>query len=121
MSLADPQSVTVNAVAQSMPRILVSGTSSTYAKADESFKLTISHQKSTSKGNRRVRSMARIDQRAIVPDPLTAVNDYETLSFYVVIDRPEVGFTSTQCDQLIAGFKTWLDSTMVGKLYGQET
>jgi len=121
MALSDPQSVTVNAVAQSMPRILVSGTSSTYAKSDESFKLTISHQKTASKGNRRIRSMARIDQRAIVPDPLTAVNDYETLSFYVVIDRPEAGFSSTQTEQLITGFKTWLDATMIGKLYGQET
>lgn len=113
----DPQSVTVNAVAQSMARVLISGTSAVYQKADETFKLSISHQKS--KG--RIRSMARIDQRAIVPDPLTAVNDYETLSFYFVIDRPEVGFSSTQVDQLIAGLKTWLDTTAIGKLYGQES
>jgi hypothetical protein len=65
--------------------------------------------------------MARIDQKAIVPDPLTAVNDYETLSFYTVIDRPLAGFSSTQVDQLIAGFKTWLDSTTIGKLFGQES
>jgi hypothetical protein len=114
---ADPQSITVNAVAKSMPRILSSGTSSTYQKTDEEFKLIISHLKS--KG--RIRSMARVDQRAIVPDPLTAVNDYETLSFYCVVDRPEVGFTQTQVDQLIAGFKTWLDTTASGKLFGQES
>lgn len=114
---ADPQSVTVNAVAQSMPRVEVKGLSAVYQKPDESFKLTISHQKS----NRRVRSMARIDQRAIVPDPLTAVNDYETLTFYCVVDRPEVGFTSTQVEQLIAGIKTWLDATAIGRLYGQES
>lgn len=113
----DPQVVTVNAVAQSMPRIKVDGLSAVYAKADESFKLTISHQKS----NQRIRSMARIDQRAIVPDPLTSVNDYETLSFYVVVDRPEVGFSQTIVDQLIAGLKTWLDTTASGKLYGQES
>lgn len=114
---ADPQSVTVNAVAQSMPRIEVNGTKAIYQKSDQSFTLTISHQAS----NQRIRSMARIDQRAIVPDPLTAVNDYETLSFYVVVDRPEVGFSSTQVDQLIAGLKTWLDSTAIGKLYGRES
>lgn len=114
---ADPQSVTVNAVAQSMPRIEVNGTKATYQKSDQSFTLTISHQGS----NKRIRSMARIDQRAIVADPLTAVNDYETLSFYVVVDRPEVGFSSTQVDQLIAGLKTWLDSTAIGKLYGRES
>lgn len=115
---ADPQSVTVNAVAQSMPRIDTGNKRTIYQKADGTFTLTISHQ--VVSGDR-VRSMARIDQKAIVPDPLTAVNDYETLSFYVVIDRPLAGFTSTQTDQLITGFKSWLDSTAIGKLYGQES
>jgi len=114
---ADPQSVTVNSVAQSLARILIEGKKCVYQKADATFTLTISHQQIAGD---RLRSMARIDQRAVVPDPLTAVNDYETLSFYFVIDRPLVGFTSTQVEQLIAGLKTWLDSTAIGKLYGQE-
>jgi hypothetical protein len=113
----DPQSITVNAVAQSMPRISSVGTKSVYQKNDLSFTMTISHAVSKD----RLRSMVRVDQRAIVPDPLTAVNDYETLSFYVVIDRPLAGFSSTQVEQLITGFKTWLDATSIGKLYGQES
>lgn len=117
MSFSDPQSVTVNAVAKSMPRISSSGTSAIYANSDETFKLTISHTKS----KERIRSMARIDQRAIVPDPLTSVNDFETLSFYFVIDRPFVGFSSSAVEELIVGLKTWLDSTTMGKLYGQES
>jgi hypothetical protein len=114
---ADPQSVTVNAVPQSMPRISSNGKISIYQKADGTFTLTLSHLLAKN----RVRSMARIDQKAIVADPLTSVNDYETLSFYVVVDRPNYGFTSTQVDQLITGFKTWLDSTAIGKLFGQES
>lgn len=114
---SDPQSVTVNSVAQSMPKIESTGNSSLYSKADGTFKLKISHTQSKT----RIRSMVRIDQRAIVADPLTAVNDYESLAFYVVVDRPEAGFTSTQVDQLIAGLKTWLDSTAIGKLYGRES
>lgn len=114
---ADPQVVTVNAVAQSMPRLSSTGTAATYAKADGTFTLNISHKESKD----RIRSMARIDQKAVVADPLTAVNDYETLSFYVVVDRPVYGFTSAQTDQLIAGLKTWLDSTAIGKLYGRES
>lgn len=117
MAFTDPQVVTINAVAKSMPRVKVDGLSAIYQLSDESVKLTLSHQKS----NKRIRSMARIDQRAIVPDPLTSVNDFETLSFYVVVDRPEVGFTSAQVEQLIAGLKTWLDTTVIGKLYGQES
>jgi len=113
----DPQVVTVNAVAQSMPRISSKDLSATYQKDDQSYKLTVSHLSS----NQRIRSMVRIDQRAIVPDPLTSINDYETLSFYFVVDRPEVGFSSTQVDQLVQGLKTWLDSTAVGKLYGLQS
>lgn len=114
---ADPQVVTVNAVAQSMPRVSTGGTKSTYQKNDLTYTLNLSHTQVKD----RIRSMARVDQRAIVPDPLTSVNDYETLSVYLVIDRPLAGFSSTQVDQLITGFKTWLDSTAVGKLYGSES
>lgn len=114
---ADPQVITVNAVAQSMPRIASVGQKSTYQKNDLTFTLNLSHTVAKD----RIRSMARVDQRAIVPDPLTSVNDYETLSVYLVIDRPLAGFSSTQVDQLIAGFKTWLDTTASGKLYGQES
>jgi hypothetical protein len=114
---SEPITVTVNSVGKVMPRIQSKDLSSIYANADTSFKLTISHQ--LSKG--RVRSMARIDQRAIVADPLTSVNDYETLSFYCVIERPEVGFTTAQIEQLVTGFKSWLDNTAVDKLVGLET
>jgi hypothetical protein len=114
---SDPQTITVNAVAQAMPRVETSGRKSIYQKSDQTFTLTVSHTPSRD----RVRSMARVDQKAVVADPLTAVNDYETLSFYVVVDRPLAGFTSTQTEQLIAGFKTWLDSTAIGKLFGQES
>lgn len=117
MAFADPQTVTVNAVAKVMARVLIEGKKAIYQLADQTFTLTISHLVS----NRRIRSMVRIDQRAIVADPLTAVNDYETLSFYFVLDRPDYGFTQTQCEQLIAGLKTWLDNTAIGRLYGQES
>jgi hypothetical protein len=114
----DPQSVTVNAVAQSMPRVETNGKKSVYSKSDETFKLTLSHTPSKD----RIRSMARLDQRAIVTNPLDSTqSDYDTLSFYVVIDRPLYGFTMTQTEQLITGFKAWLDTTAVDKLFGQES
>lgn len=113
----DPQVITVNSVAKSMPRFMIDGTKSFYQTSDELFKLTISHIKSGD----RVRSMVRVDQRAIVADPLTSVNDYETLSFYCVLDRPIYGFTQVQIEQLVAGFKTWLDNTALGKLTGLES
>jgi len=120
--LSDPQTITVNAVAKAMPRIQTTGTSAVYSLSDETFKLEVSHQKiAKGKTASRIRSLVRFTQRAIVPDPLTAVNDYETTSIQIVIDRPEVGFTATQLDQMSAGLKTWLDTTMMGKLFGQES
>jgi hypothetical protein len=49
------------------------------------------------------------------------VNDYELLSFYFVIDRPDVGFSATEVNYLVAGLEGWLDSTAVGKLFGNES
>jgi hypothetical protein len=119
MALTDPQVVTINAVQKSMPRVSTSGTSAKYQMPDQAFALVVSH--SVTKDGR-IRSLARLDQRAIVVDPLDSnKSDYDTLGFYVVVDRPEYGFTQTQLEQLITGFKTWLDNTMVGKLFGQES
>lgn len=114
----DPQVVTVNAVAQSLPRVESKGLSAIYKKADDSYKLTISH----TPNRERVRSMARIDYRAVVADPLTSENDYETLSFYVVLDRPVYGFTLATTQNLIVGLTDWLqDSGVIGRLVGTES
>jgi hypothetical protein len=116
--LNDPQIITVNAVAQSMPRIQMQGTSSTYQKADQTFSLDISH---TTTKDGRVRSMAKVTQRKVVADPLTSENDYDNLVFYIVLDRPGYGFSDVEAQQLVTGFKTWLDNAMVTKLYGKES
>lgn len=116
MALADPQTVTVNSVAKSLALIIRDGQKAVYMTSDGLFKLTVSHQASKD----RVRSQVQIEQKAIVADPLTAVNDYDFLKFYCVFDRPNSGFSLAQEQQLIAGFQAWLDSTMVGKIVGQE-
>jgi hypothetical protein len=121
MSLSDPQTITVNAVAKAMPRILNEGSHSLYQMSDQTFSLDIRHLASRKDKKSRVKSFAAFTQRAVVPDPLTAVNDFETVSISVLVDRPEAGFTATQIDQMVAGFKTWLDTTMVTKLYGRES
>jgi hypothetical protein len=115
---SDPQTVTVNSVAKVMPKTASSGESSTYKLADGTYQFEISHSES----KQRIRSMVRITQRAIVTNPLDSTDqDYDNLVFYVVLDRPVYGFTSTDAVNLITGFKTWLDSTAIGKLYGRES
>lgn len=117
MAFADPQSITVNAVAKSLVRIKSDGFKSIYRTADEEFTFTISHQESKS----RTRRMARFDQRKVAADPLTAVNEYKTASFYVVIDEPEYGFSDAEIDYLVQGLKTWLSSGNVAKICANES
>jgi hypothetical protein len=118
MAFTDPQTITVATVAQTMPRIETNGQKSVYQKADQTFTFTISHQNAP--GNR-VRSLTKFEEKAVVPDPLTSVNDYEHASIQLVIDRPLAGFSQTRIDQLVQGFKSWLTTTAVGQLYGRES
>lgn len=115
---ADPQTITISTVAQTMPRVEVGNRRAVYRKADGTHILTISH--ASASGNR-MRSMVRIDKNAVVPDPITQVNDTETLGVYLVIDRPEQGFTVSEVDAVIQGLKAWLTTAAVTALYGQES
>lgn len=121
MALADPQTITVNSVAKVMPRILSEGTHSTYQLSDLTFTLDVLHRTVRRDGKQRVVSTVKFIHRKVVADPLTSVNDYEFLNESVQIDRPEAGFTATEVDQNWAGFKTWFDSTMMGKIFGRES
>lgn len=117
MSFSDPQSITVNSVAKSMPRISTEATRSVYQKAEEDFKMTISHQVARD----RTRHMVRVDQRVVATDPLTAANEYKVLGVYVVIDEPEYGFTDTEIDYLVQALKGWATTANVLKVLGSET
>lgn len=102
--LADPQTVTVNAVAQELNRVKSDGFRSEYATADEEFKFVVSHQES----GKRTRRMIRLDQRVVAADPLTALNEYKSLGVYLVIDEPEYGFDDAAIYDVIAGLLGWL-------------
>lgn len=116
MSFTDPQSITVNAVAKSMPRISSEGTRSVYQKAEEDFKMTISHQIAKD----RTRRMVRVDQRVVATNPLDASTEYKTLGVYLVIDEPEYGFSDTEIDYLVQALKTWASTANVLKVCGNE-
>jgi hypothetical protein len=102
-----------------MPKVLTDGQHAVYQLADLSFTLDIRHTSRKQNGKARVKSLATFTQRSVVTDPLTSVNDFETLVVSTQIDRPEAGFTSTQVQQLVAGFQAWLTGSMADKLYGR--
>lgn len=106
MSLATPQTVTINAVAKTLDRVEEDKTSSLYSNADGTYTLRVSHQKS--KG--RTRRMVRLDSIIIAADPLTAENAYRKAGIYVVIDEPDVGFTDTELSYYINGLIGWFSA-----------
>lgn len=116
MAFTDPQSITVNAIAKSLPRVKSDGARSEYLEAAEEFKLTISHQES--KG--RTRRMVRIDQRVVAADPLSSVNEYKSLGVYLVIDEPEYGFSDAQIDYVVQALCDWASTANITKVLGNE-
>lgn len=116
MAFADPQSITVNAIAKTLNKVKSEGSRTEYATDDEVFKMIISHQESKN----RTRRMVRVDQRVVAADPLTSVNEYKTLGFYFVIDEPEFGFSDTEIDYLVQALKTWASSANILKVLGNQ-
>lgn len=114
---ADPQSVTINSVAQSMPRVSVGVNEATYRTADETHQMRISHQ--ATKG--RKRRMVRLDKTVIAADPLTAENSSQKLGVYLVVDEPTFGFTDADIDYVIDGFIAWFTTGNIAKVLGGES
>lgn len=116
MAFTDPQTVTVDAVAQVCARIKSDGYRSEYLEPTEAFKVTISHQESKT----RTRRMVRCDQRVVAADPLTALNEYKSLGVYLVIDEPEYGFSNDEIYDVVLGLTTWLTEANVLKVCAGE-
>jgi len=114
---ADPQSVTINAVPISLPRVSIGSSDATYRSADETHQLRISHL--ASKG--RKRRMVRLDKTVIAADPLTSENQSQKLGIYLVIDEPTFGFSDADIDNVIDGVIAWFTSGNIAKVLGGES
>jgi hypothetical protein len=107
--LSDPQSLTINAVATSLPKISTESNKSVYQKDDGTVRLTIQH----SYGPKRNRRLVRIDQKKISSDPLVTANNQEyKLAVYLVIDEPTtVGFTVAERQYIVTSLADWLKAS----------
>lgn len=98
MAFADPQSVTINAVATSLPRTGSGVSSGSFTSADGAVKLDVSHQYA-----RRNRSQYRLTQTKTAADAIIpSQNVVLSASVYLVVDRPKNGFSVTELGYLIA-------------------
>lgn len=114
--LTDPQSVTINAVATSLPRTQQGATENKYTSADGNVTFT-TRQNTTSQ---RFRREVRLSQQKVSADPISALNKQIGASVYLVIDEPKFGFTDAEIGYLIDALKAWATSTNYNKVLAGE-
>ena len=115
--LADPQSVTINAVATSLPRTQQGPTNNVYTSADGKTVMTTKQNITSARFRREV----RLAQTKIAADPISAVNKESGVSVYFVVDEPRNGvFSDAEIGYLIDALKTWLSSANYNKVLGGE-
>jgi hypothetical protein len=104
MSFADPQSVTINAVATSLPRTGSGAASGGFTSADGTVTMTISHAY-----GKRTRRVVRLNQSKVSADPLLpSQNVRSSQSVYLVVDVPVNGFTNTEIKYLVDALSGYL-------------
>jgi len=114
--LADPQSVTINAVATSLPKTLNGPTSNQYTSSDGNTSMVTKQNTTASRFRREV----RLSQKKVAADPISGANKELGFSVYFVVDEPRSGFTDTEIKYLIAALTGWLTSANQDKLLGGE-
>lgn len=107
MAYADPQSVTINAVANSLPRTGSGVNEGSFTKDDGTVKLRVSHTY-----GKRTRRMIRLDHTKIAADPLQAsINVRLSASVYLVVDVPPVGYNIAEVKQIVDALTGYLTAT----------
>lgn len=114
--LSDPQSVTINAVATSLPKTANGPTQNIFTSVDGNTSMTTKQNTTASRFRREV----RLSQKKIAADPISAVNKEIGVSVYLVIDEPRAGFSDTEIGYLIDALKGWLSSANYNKVLGGE-
>jgi len=111
VAFADPQSVTINAVANNLPRISSTGTASVYRKDDATVSLGISHN-----NGKRIRRQVRLDHKKIAPDVFTSDNVEHSMSAYLLVDVPTYGYTVAEQKQIVDGLTAYLTASSGAKI-----
>ncbi len=105
MAYTDPQSVTVNAVPYSLPRVITGTTVGRFVSADAVREVTVD-PRGTAK---RRRNVVRFYTKRNVLDPLGSGLSTTVQSMVsVTIDRPNSGVTDVEIGQDLDGLVKWL-------------
>lgn len=103
---ADPQSVTVNAVAKSLAKVDGGNYRGTYSSAADGLTLTVQHSK-----GKRNRSAVTLKSSKLTTDPyVPATNRNFEMVATLSINVPEIGFSSTEVSQIAQALIDWADT-----------
>ena len=111
MAFADPQSITINAVANSLPRTS-SDPAGVFTKDDGTVKLTVSHRQVKGRNQR----LLRLDHSKIAPDVFTSDNIRHTFSVWLSVDAPSEGYTIAEQKQVVDGVLAALTASSGAKI-----
>jgi hypothetical protein len=107
MSYADPQSVTINAIPISLPRIGSGPGSGTFQSADGLVGLSVNHVL-----GRRNRRTLRLTSSKISADPFIPNQNVKvSMSTYIVVDTPVNGYTTAEAKQVVDGLVAYLTAS----------
>lgn len=107
MAFADPQSVTINAIANSLPRVASGVDLGKFRKDDTTVGLSVSHTYGS-----RIRRLIRLDHSKVAVDPLVPTNNAPyAMACYMVVDVPKVGYTVAEQKQVVDGLTLYLTTS----------
>lgn len=112
MAFADPQTITINAIAKTLPRTGSGLDTGSFATSDQEVKESISHTY-----GKRARRTLRIDHQKIATDTLDpSINTLYGMSCYIVVDVPKVGYTITEQKYVVDALVAYLAASSGSKI-----
>lgn len=125
MAFPDPQSITINAVANSLPRTGSGIGSGIFTKDDGLLTLTVNHRGGNSTGGKRFQRRIRFDHSKVAANPFdSSINAKYGMSVSLIVDVGPVGYTIVEQKQIIDGFIAALNATSganITRLLGGES
>lgn len=113
MAFSDPQTITINSVAQTLART-DQDPQGVFVTSDGLIKETIGQQK-TGKG--RIRRLCRLDHSKIAANPFdSTLNAKYNMAAYLVVEVPEVGYTVAEAKLVTDGFLAYLTASSGAKM-----
>lgn len=104
MAFADPQSVTIDGNAITLPRTSSGTNAGGFTSNDGLVSMSVSHGY-----GKRTRRVVRLNHSKIAADPLLAgVNVKASASTYLVIDQPITGYTVEELKDLVDALVAYL-------------